>query len=55
MDQAPRPLATAARPTSAEDLGQDVLALVAAAETRGHASLVRRVDGVPVRLIVEMV
>ena len=40
---------------SVEDLGEDVLALVAAAEARGRASMVRRVHGVAVRLVVETV
>jgi len=42
-------------PSSVEDLGEDVLALVAAAEARGRASMVRRVHGVAVRLVVETV
>jgi hypothetical protein len=42
------------RDTSAEDLGEDVLALAVAASVRGRASVVRRVDGVLLRLIVEV-
>jgi hypothetical protein len=42
------------RDTPVEDLGEDVLALAAAAETRGRASVLRRVNGIEVRLIVEV-
>jgi hypothetical protein len=37
----------------AEDLGQDVLALAAVAESQRPASVLRRVNGRLVRLIVE--
>jgi hypothetical protein len=37
----------------AEDLGQDVLALAAVAESHRPASVIRRVNGRLVRLIVE--
>ncbi len=37
----------------AEDLGQDVLALAAVAESQRRASVLRRVNGKLVRLIVE--
>lgn len=47
----------AARPlvhdASAEDLGDDVRALAVVARSSGRASVVRRVDGVLVRVIVE--
>ena len=38
-----------------EDLGEDVVALAVAAEARGRASVLRRVNGVAVRVIVEVV
>jgi hypothetical protein len=47
--------ATVGPATSTEDLGEDVVALAAAAETRGRASVVRRVNGLLVRVIVEVV
>jgi hypothetical protein len=61
---APRPTAGArvGRPTdrsgltrdaSAEDLGDDVRALAVVARASGRASVVRRVDGVLVRVTVE--
>jgi hypothetical protein len=37
-----------------EDLGEDVVALTVAAEARGRASVLRRVNGVLVRVIVEV-
>ncbi|HXQ60482.1 MAG TPA: hypothetical protein VN799_10290 [Acidimicrobiales bacterium] len=42
--------------TTAEDLGEDVLALAVAvaAETRARASVLRRVNGVLVRIVVEI-
>ncbi|HVC71043.1 MAG TPA: hypothetical protein VNC61_12380 [Acidimicrobiales bacterium] len=42
--------------TTAEDLGEDVLALAVAvaAEARGRASVLRRVNGVLLRVIVEV-
>jgi len=40
---------------SVEDLGEDVVALTVAAEARGRASVLRRVNGVLVRVIVEAV
>jgi hypothetical protein len=46
----PRPLVHDA---SAEDLGDDVKALAIVARSSGRASVVRRVDGVLVRVIVE--
>jgi hypothetical protein len=39
---------------SVEDLGGDIVALAVAAEVRGRASVLRRVNGVLVRVIVEM-
>ena len=39
---------------SVEDLGEDVVALAVAAEARGRASALRRVNGVAVRIIVEV-
>jgi hypothetical protein len=42
------------RPVTVEDLGEDVLALAVAAEGRGRASVLRRVNGVLVRVIVEV-
>ena len=39
--------------SSAEDLGEDVLALAAVARTERPASVLRRVNGRLVRLIVE--
>lgn len=48
--EAPRPLVHDA---SAEDLGDDVKALAIVARSSGRASVVRRVDGVLVRVIVE--
>lgn len=39
--------------TSAEDLGDDVRALAIVARSAGRASVVRRVDGQLVRVIVE--
>jgi hypothetical protein len=41
--------------TAVEDLGEDVVALVVAAEARGRASVLRIVNGVRVRVIVELV
>ena len=38
---------------SAEDLGEDVLALASVAVERGKASVVRNVNGFVVRVIVE--
>ena len=46
----PRPVV---RDASAEDLGDDVKALAIVARSAGRASVVRRVDGVLVRVIVE--
>jgi hypothetical protein len=43
------------RPLSVEDLGEDVVALTVAAETRGRASVLRRINGVLVRVVVEVV
>jgi hypothetical protein len=43
------------RPVTVEDLGEDVVALAVAAEARGRASVLRRVNGVLVRVIVEVV
>jgi len=40
---------------SVEDLGEDVVALAVAAEARGRASALRQVNGVLVRVIVEVV
>ena len=42
------------REASVEDLGEDVVALAVAAEARGRASVLRRVNGVVVRVIVEV-
>ena len=42
------------RPTSTEDLGEDVVALTVAARDRGRASVLRTVDGVLVRIVVEL-
>jgi hypothetical protein len=39
--------------SAAEDLGEDVLVLASVAATRGKASVVRNVNGVLVRVIVE--
>jgi hypothetical protein len=47
--------ATHDRAASVEDLGEDVVALAVAAEARGRASVLRRVNGVLVRVIVELV
>jgi hypothetical protein len=49
-----RETTTDERSRSAEDIGEDVIALTVAAEARGRASVVRRVNGVLVRLIVEV-
>lgn len=43
----------AERPSNPEDLGEDVLVLVSLAIERGKASIVRRVNGVRVRMTVE--
>jgi hypothetical protein len=43
------------RQSSIEDLGEDVLALAVAAEARGRASVLRQVNGILVRVIVERV
>jgi hypothetical protein len=48
---APAPRFDAAN--SAEDLGEDVLALASVAAERGKASMVRSVNGLVVRVIVE--
>ena len=48
---APAPRFDAA--SSAEDLGEDVLALASVAAERGKASMVRSVNGLVVRVIVE--
>jgi hypothetical protein len=42
------------REASVEDLGEDVVALAVAAEARGRAAVLRRVNGVVVRVIVEV-
>ena len=42
------------REASVEDLGEDIVALAVAAEARGRASVLRRVNGVVVRVIVEV-
>lgn len=42
------------REVSVEDLGGDIVALAVAAEERGRASVLRRVNGVLVRVIVEV-
>jgi hypothetical protein len=42
------------REASVEDLGEDVVALAVAAEARGRASALRRVNGILVRVIVEV-
>lgn len=42
-----------AHEASVEDLGDDVRALAIVARSAGRASVVRRVDGVMVRVIVE--
>ena len=42
------------RSVTVEDLGEDVVALAVAAEARGRASVLRRVNGVLVRVIVEV-
>lgn len=44
---------TLVREATAEDLGDDVRALAIVARQSGRASVVRRVDGVLVRVIVE--
>lgn len=46
----PRPIV---RDASAEDLGDDVRALAMVARSSGRATVVRRVDGQLVRVIVE--
>jgi hypothetical protein len=48
-------MTTAERDVTVEDLGEDVVALAAAAEARGRASALRRVNGVLVRIVVEVV
>ncbi|HXQ75316.1 MAG TPA: hypothetical protein VN791_02380 [Acidimicrobiales bacterium] len=45
---------TQEREASVEDLGEDVVALAVAAEARGRASALRRVNGILVRVIVEV-
>ncbi len=45
---------TQEREASVEDLGEDVVALAVAAEARGRASALRRVNGILVRIIVEV-
>ena len=47
-------MATHVREASVEDLGEDVVALAVAAEARGRASVLRRINGVLVRVIVEV-
>jgi hypothetical protein len=42
------------REATVEDLGEDIVALTVAAEARGQASVLRRVNGVLVRVIVEL-
>ncbi len=49
-----RETTTQDRDASVEDLGEDVVALAVAAEERGRASALRRVNGVLVRVIVEV-
>lgn len=41
------------RESSPEDLGEDVLALVVATAGHGRASILRRINGVLVKVIVE--
>jgi len=53
MSSNDRSLAGEDRPLSTEDLGEDVVVLAAVAAERGRASVVRNVNGVVVRLIVE--
>ncbi|HXQ44742.1 MAG TPA: hypothetical protein VN816_08895 [Acidimicrobiales bacterium] len=48
-------MTTRDREVSVEDLGEDVVALTVAAEARGRASALRPVNGVLVRVIVEVV
>lgn len=46
--------ATQDREATVEDLGEDVVALAVAAEARGRASVLRRVNGIVVRVVVEV-
>jgi len=55
MGRSQGPMTTRDREVSVEDLGEDVVALTVAAEARGRASALRRVNGVLVRVIVEVV
>jgi hypothetical protein len=54
MGRGPGQPTTQDREASVEDLGEDVVALAVAAEARGRASVLRRVNGVVVRVIVEV-
>ena len=53
MEKGFRPAPRVDGDNSAEDLGEDVLALAAVAAERGKASVVRNVNGLVVRVIVE--
>jgi hypothetical protein len=55
MGRSHAPATTKDRQATVEDLGEDVVALAVAAEARGRASVLRRVNGVAVRVIVEVV
>jgi hypothetical protein len=55
MGRGPSQTSTHDRQSSIEDLGEDVLALAVAAEARGRASVLRQVNGILVRVIVERV
>jgi hypothetical protein len=54
MGRGQGPTDTHLREASVEDLGEDVVALAVAAEARGRASALRRINGVLVRVIVEV-
>ena len=54
MGRAHGQAATQEREASVEDLGEDVVALAVAAEARGRASVLRRVNGIVVRVVVEV-
>jgi hypothetical protein len=55
MGRSHAPATTRDRQATVEDLGEDVVALAVAAQSRGRASVLRQVNGVAVRVIVEVV
>ena len=48
-----RPTTTTEPGVSAEDLGEDIMALASVVAEHGRASMVRRVNGIVVRVTVE--